>query len=70
MALKQHFAGLRERLLVAMVPLGCQERVMPQEDLECVEGAGALDKISQSVYNCIEQFSRADRPPQVSSCGV
>lgn len=61
MALKQHFLGLRERLLVAMVPLRCEEDVMSEEEVESVQDMGGLERLTQAVYNCLDKLSRASR---------
>lgn len=65
--LKQHFTGLRERLMIAMVPLRCEGCVMREEDLEGVEGVGGLQRVTQSIYKCIEQLCKASKPKEVSS---
>ena len=58
MILKQHFLRLRECLLVAMVPLGREECVMSEEEVNRVKEIDGLDKVMQSLYQCLEKLCR------------
>ena len=57
--LRRNFAGLRERLLVAMAPLAQEECVMSEGEVEAVGSVWALEKTMQSLYTCIENLCKA-----------
>lgn len=73
-SLKQHFIGLREHLLVAMVPIGGEEYVMGEKEVEEMVKCGAamedkedtlgMDNIMQSLYKCIEKLCQASSTAQ------
>lgn len=59
-SLKQHLAGLREHLLVAMVPLGGQDSVMSEEEVEsAVQEEGGMGRVMRTVLDCVQQLCRA-----------
>lgn len=65
-SLKQHLAGLREHLLVAMVPLGREDSVMSEGEVESAlqvtgggGGGGCLDRVMWAVLECVQHLCRA-----------
>lgn len=63
-SLKQQFLGLRELLFVAMVPLGSEEILMGEKEMDNLLQEGDLDKITQSLLKCVEKLSKASNIPQ------
>ncbi len=76
--LKQHFNGLKERLMVALMSVdreGCEgelERVMEE-----VGSVGGLDRVMKVLYKCLEKLcegaisgSQVPRTDEVSSFGI